>query len=162
MCRVLLSTAVLAVCLGAARGQDNQAKVDQLKKEIADLRAKLGAREVELAAILPAKEVRYLRPYTMEIGEAGPLVQTLTLGGRTTESPTYIQVERILDDRKFVAVVGVPERDVKRPTVVIGSYPTAGLAEGKTIDPPHFRVVGTEKVGDRVLYLLEPYTRPKK
>lgn len=55
MLRAITFTAALAACLGTARGQDNQAKTESLKKEIAELRAKLEMKEAELAKLNPIK-----------------------------------------------------------------------------------------------------------
>lgn len=157
----LLVSAALAACLGIARGQNNQDKADQLRREIAELRVRLAEKEEQARRLSPAKEVKALRPALLTIGEAGPLVGTFPVGnGQFAESKTYIQVERILDDKRFVAWVGPPPNNPneKRQQVLVTGYPTTGLADGRVIlDPPSFKVVGTEKVADRVLYALEPY-----
>lgn len=161
MLKCVTFAAVLVACFGVARGQDGPAKVEQLKKEIAELRAKLEAKEAELSKLVPAKRVVGMHAAELTIGEAGPLVEAYQLGnGRITESATILQVERVLGANKFVAQVGTiqPNSNMKRPSVIVSGMPTTGLADGKILrELPHFRVVGIERLGDRTLYVIEPF-----
>lgn len=52
MLKCVTFAAALVACFGVARAQDGPAKAEQLKKEVAELRAKLQAKEAELEKLV--------------------------------------------------------------------------------------------------------------
>lgn len=149
MAKQLAAAVALLGCAIVARGDDDQA--EKLRREVADLRVKLAEKEQELAKLSPPKVVQFVSGFELNVGEAGPW------------RDTFVQVRRVLDDRRMLVVAGNPSiATVPIPQVILASYPTAGIGEGKLLRLDQVRVVGTTKHEERTLTVIEPYIPAKK
>jgi hypothetical protein len=154
----------LAFATSIATAADDP-KIDQLRKEVAELKSRLAVKEAELAKLDPVKEVAYLNG-TLTVGTAGrfgvatsrtivtPDGKAVKVGGIETAT---VKVSKVIDANKAILTnVGVANGVIAR------NFPTKDIADGATIGPSqYFRVVGTEKYNGRTFFVVEPYT-PRK
>jgi hypothetical protein len=166
----LLGITAFVVLVSPLCASDQDEKVKLLKKEIAVLEVKLAEKKAQLAKLLPPEKpdpekvvpvVKYktLRVGDFKVGDIGSLgVYEITRNG-AGEFGLNLRVESVLDANRMIAS-GDGYRSMP---FLVANFPTKDLADGKVIqDALVFKVTGTEKVGGKTLYVLEPYSPPKK
>lgn len=159
MSKTILAFAISFVTSGFAVGSDKE-KADKLRKEIADLRSQLSAKEAELAMLDPVNVVDYLWTFKMKPGDAGTFGQVVTRP-KTEYAPARIRVEKVVDKLSMIiSIIGESGKDPVQ--VLVSDFDTTGVADGKTFPSPTFRVLGTKKVGDRTYAHVEPWKIPPK
>lgn len=159
---------LLTCCLVSPsfQGADDKEKTEAIRKEIADLRERLAAKEAELAEMLPVKRVEYLTVNDLKPGTAGPFGANYA-GPLITFS---LRIEDVLDKNRAIVTVMRPaarnrmggyDLESLSPRVLISNFDTSGLSDGKIIKSGIFRVLGTQKISNRTYAHVEPYL-PKK
>jgi hypothetical protein len=135
-----------------------------LRKEISDLKLKIAEKELQLTTLEPTKEVPFLDSVDLKRNTAGQFVQD---DGQQRPSVAPLIVKQVLDKNRMLVTVGIAPRhdpNHQMQVVLIVGMPTVDIADGKIFNDGnlYFRVIGTEKIGDRTYYAVEPYTMKKK
>jgi hypothetical protein len=154
-----LTVLTIAIVFAPISLADDKARIDELQKEIAELKTRLADKEQELGKLLPVENVKWLYPATMKTGTAGYFAHLRNINGQRSDAKTGLKVERIIDaNRMFCSVL-----DSSGPLFMVVGYSQKDLVDGSVIsDPPMFKVNGTEKTKSLTYFVVEPYTTPKK
>ncbi len=122
-----------------------------LRKEIADLKLILAEKELQLTSLEPTNELPYLDVYDLKRNTAGCFFQD--------QAVAPLIVKQVLDKNRMVVSVGLTQRQ----DILIVGMPTVDIADGKVFNDGNlnFRAIGTEKIGGRTLWVVEPYTMKK-
>lgn len=151
---------------------DDKEQIEKLRKESAELKAQLAAKEAELAKLDPVEMMQFLQITTLKpntVGPFGSLTEAvirnnvvIDKGGRLVQDA--IRVEKVLDGNRVIASVLVTRgREVvaAKEQLLITGFDTTGVADGKIINPsPVFRVIGTKMRDGKTYHHLEHWTQP--
>ena len=161
--------ALLLVCFESRAEEptpEQKKRIEELKKQIADKKTEIAKLEAELAKLDPVKLLPHIFVENLRVGTAGPFGSEFVQGfQRSTTTVTTFQVVKVIDEQKAVIKVLSGSEVVKgRATHTYGEcillHPTKGLADGGALKPDAvaYRVSGTEKVGEKTYFVVEPYS----
>lgn len=143
---------VLACSLAPVARADE--KSDKLRKEIADLRVALKAKENELARREPTKEVSLLFSDLMQMNTAGQF-------GIKPNEFANLSVIKVIDESRMLLQVGDKEQNkriLNRGKVLVVNIATADYADGQAVDNKlWFRFLGNTKYDGVTYQTVEPY-----
>lgn len=176
MKRILLLP-VLMLLVSTASARDDKEQAEKLRKEIAELRAQIAAKEAEVAKLDPVRMVEYLWTNDMKPGDVGRFglsttrPRTVISDGKPVRvsemvySDALLRIEKVIDKTSATAVV-LEQAGANKAKIFISNFDTTNVADGRRIPSAVYRVVGTKKIGDVTYTHVEVWTldykKPKK
>lgn len=160
---------MLVCCIATVCSAAPPDKEDQLRKEVAELRAQLAAKETELKKLEAVTVVPFLFSEELKVGTVGPIGYE-PAKGQPSRAITEFGVVKVIDKDRLLT--HAPSRlflssatgtQVHSYGTFVLRYPTAGLkaAGSVKLGTQLFRVRGTVTIG-KDTYLVEPYAPPAK